>query len=187
LTDSSITTNRKTGKPLVGIVREWVIVLGVLTAGNMSRAEAEMKLRAYVPLLQDQFPAGAFTQESLHAVAAQCKWFPSYAEVIQHLRGWWREHRPAPPALPPPAPVPPRQPPTEAEIAHVHACVQQIIANMRSPFAERSDMPGPVQPRYASPELLDRINPLPGGRKRHAPEAATASNDQDRPVDPDAA
>ena len=44
----------------LGTVREWTIALGVLTAGNMTRAEAEMKLRAYVPLLQDQFPAGAF-------------------------------------------------------------------------------------------------------------------------------
>ena len=41
----------------------------------MTRAEAEMKLRAYVPLLQDHFPPGAFTQVSLHHVARQCKWF----------------------------------------------------------------------------------------------------------------
>jgi hypothetical protein len=54
---------------------------------------------------------------------------------------------------------------------------------------ERDDAPPAVTvadrtPRYASPELLDRINPLPGGVKRHAPEAAAASNDQDRAVDP---
>jgi len=39
-------------------------------------------------------------------------------------------------------------------------------------------------PRYATPEQLDRINPLPGGVKRHAPETTVAANDQDRAVDP---
>jgi len=169
-------------------VRQWCQSLGVLSAVSISRHEAEMKLAAYVPMLMDRFPDAAFTTASLEHVAARAvKGFPTYGELAEWLAEWWRAHRPMPPALPAPEPVQPRRPPTEAEIAHVHACVQQIIANMRSPFAERSDMPGPVQPRYASPELLDRINPLPGGRKRHAPEAAAASHDQDRPVDPDAA
>ena len=169
------------------VVRQWCQSLGVLSAVSITRHEAEMKLAAYVPTLMDRFPDAAFTTASLEHVAARAvKGFPTYGELAAWLAEWWREHRPLPPALPPPAPIPPRQPPTEAEIAHVHACVQQIIANMRSPFAER-DEPGPVQPRYASPELLDRINPLPGGRKRHAPEAAAASNDQDSPDDPAAA
>ena len=42
-------------------------------------------------------------------------------------------------------------------------------------------------PRYASPEQLDRINPLPGGVKRHAPEATAASNVPDSPQHPPAA
>jgi hypothetical protein len=93
---SDITTGKR---PPVATVREWTIALGILTAGQLTRAEAELKLRAYVPLLLDNFPVGAFTQDSLHHVAGQCKWFPSYAEVLAYLREWWREHRPAPPRI----------------------------------------------------------------------------------------
>ena len=175
----SITTSGK--RPPVSIVREWTVALGILTSGNMTRADAEMKLRAYVPLLQDNFPAAAFTQDSLHHVAAQCKWFPSYAEVIEHLRGWWRDHRPAPLALPPPDLPPPRDPPTPEEIAHVRRCVEEITAALRSSAIERDTEgrpieagPPPPTPRYLSPEQLDRINPLPNGFKRAAqPEPPT--------------
>ena len=60
----------------------------------------------------------------------------------------------------------PRVPPTPEEIEYVHRCVQQIAANMRSPWSEREPEPLSVRPAYASPEVLDRINPLPNGRKR---------------------
>jgi hypothetical protein len=132
-----------------------------------------MKLAAYVPLLMDRFPDAAFTTASLEHVAARAsKGFPTYGELAAWLAEWWREHRPAPPALPPPEPIRQRQPPTPEEIAHVRRCVEQIVGAMRSPFAERSDAPGPVRPRYLTPEQLDRINPLPGGAKRHATAAA---------------
>ena len=149
----------------VGIVREWTIALGILTAGQMTRAEAEMKLRAYVPLLVDQFPVGAFTQDSLHHVAAQCKWFPSYAEVIEHLRGWWQQHRPMPPALPAPPPIRQRGEPTEAEREHVTRVAAEAVAALRSsaqPEADRRTFGA----RHLTPAQLDVLNPLPEGRKR---------------------
>lgn len=151
-------------------VREWTIALGVLTGdGKMTADDAELKLKAYVPLLLESFQPAAFTQSSLHHVAAACKWFPSYAEVVIHLRTWWRENRPIANALPAPAasaPEPERPPPTDEERAYVRRCVQEIVANMRSPFAE----PAAAAPRpmalHLTPAQLDVVNPLPGGRRR---------------------
>ena len=130
-----------------------------------------MRLAAFVPMLFDRFPDGAFTQESLeHCAARAVKGFPNYGELAGWLSDWWRIHRPMPPLLAKPKeapPLEPRVPPTEEEVAYVHECVQQIIANMHSPFSEpRDDHPRAPRPAYASPEVLDRINPLPNGRKR---------------------
>lgn len=152
----------------VGDVRNWVEALGVLCSDNMTPTEAEMKVQAYVPVLQDDFPPAAFCQDSLAHVARGCKFFPAYSDVHTHLSAWWRAHRPAPPrALPPPAPMQQREPPTEEEIAHVRACVQQIIANLHSRDSEpRFDEPMAPQPQYLTPWQLDRVNPLPNGRRR---------------------
>lgn len=157
----------------VGVVRQWCQSLGVLSAVSITRQEAEMKLGAYVPLLQDRFPDAAFTLDSLqHCAALAVKGFPTYGELAGWLSDHWREHRPLPPLLEKPKEAPPREPrvpPTEEEVAYVHGCVQQIIANMHSPFSEgRDDHPRAPRPAYASPEVLDRINPLPNGRKRVA-------------------
>jgi hypothetical protein len=164
-------------------VRKWITALGVLTAGNMTRVEAEMKLRAYVPLLQDRFPPAAFTQSSLEAVASQCRFFPSYADVAAHLADWWRDHRPAPPALPPPPVEPPREPPTPEAIAYVHQRVREIVATLRAPPLYAEQQSGGLddeddlraRPRYLDPALLDQINPLPNGRKRTDANQATAA------------
>jgi hypothetical protein len=170
-------------KPKVSDVRhQWVTALGVLTSGNMTRAEAEMKLRAYVPLLQDEFPPAAFCQDSLSAVARQCQWFPSYAEVARHLSEWWRAHRPAPVALPPPPAPEPRPPPTPEEVAHVRELVAEVTSALRAAALYRDsrafdlDPPRP-QPRYLTPEQLDSINPLPNGRKR-VPQQFTEATDR---------
>ena len=82
-----------------------------------------MKLAAYVPLLFDRFPDGAFTKASLEHVARPCvKVFPTYPELAGYLSDWWRAQRPAPPALPALSPPTPRRPdPTPEEIAHTCA------------------------------------------------------------------
>lgn len=154
----------------VSVVRQWCQSLGVLSAVSISREEAELKLRAYVPMLMDRFPDGAFTTASLEHVAAHAvKGFPTYGELATWLSDWWKEHRPLPPLLNGPAkeaPRPePREPPTEEEVAYVHARVQQIVGAMRSPLSERNDDARP-RPAYLSPGMLDEINPLPNGVKR---------------------
>jgi hypothetical protein len=157
-------------KTHVGVAREWTVSLGILTAISISREEANMKLAAFLPMLMSDFEDGAFTKESLNHVAKACvKGFPTYPELHNHLRDWWREHRPMPPLLAKPKeapPLEPRVPPTDEEVAHVRRCVEQIIANMRDPFGQRSGSPMAPRPAYMTPAQLDQINPLPNGRKR---------------------
>lgn len=141
-----------------------------------------MKLAAYVPLLIDRFPDAAFTAGSLEYVAARAvKGFPTYGELAAWLGDWWRENRPAPPALPAPPPIRERGEPTEEEKAHVSRVVAETVAFLRSHAQPEADLPR-AGPRYLSAEQLDQINPLPEGRKRYAP-----ANDTDPPFGPDAA
>ena len=163
------------------VVRQWCQSLGVLSAVSISRQEAEMKLAAYVPLLFDRFPDAAFTTASLEHVAARAvKGFPTYGELAAWLSEWWSAHRPALPALPPPDIPPPRPPPTPEEVAYVHQRVAECVAAMRSSAIDADTVGRSLdealtfrpRPRYLTPEQLDRINPLPNGRKRS--DAATS-------------
>jgi hypothetical protein len=149
----------------VSEVRNWVEALGVLCSDNMTPTEAEMKTLAYVPMLQSDFPPEAFCQDSLSHVVRECKFFPAYSEVYAHLRAWWREHRPLPPALPPPEPIRQRDEPTEEEKAHVSRIVAELVRDLRASSQPEEDR-RPPGPSYLTPAQLDRVNPLPGGAKR---------------------
>jgi hypothetical protein len=164
----------------VGDVRNWVEALGVLCSDTMTPTEAEMKVLAYVPMLQSDFPPEAFCQDSLSAVVRKCRYFPSYSDVHAHLRAWWREHRPLPPALPPPAPIRQRDEPTEAEKAHVTRIVAELTAELRrkpldyevlegnNELPPQQEDPQTRRPRayHLTPAQLDIVNPLPDGKKR---------------------
>lgn len=78
-------------------ITQWLNALGTLTAGTLTTDEARAKIAAYVPLLAARFEPAAFTAASLEFVASQCKFFPAYGEVVDHLRSWWHENRPANP------------------------------------------------------------------------------------------
>lgn len=75
-------------------VRRWLATLGMVVAGAMPADEARMRIEVIAPLLEDQFPAWAFTAASLQAVARGAKFFPAYAELAEALSGWLRENRP---------------------------------------------------------------------------------------------
>jgi hypothetical protein len=146
-----------------------------------------MKLAAYVPLLASEFPAAAFTTESLQHVARLChRGFPTYPEIANHLSMWWRENRTLPRIA---APVlEERPPPTPEEIAYVRGRVDEIVRNLRAAELYRTsqivDLPSAKfspGPRYLTPEQLDIINPLPNGRKR-VPQADRPAGSTDRPT-----
>lgn len=175
------------------VVRQWCQSLGILSAVSISRQEAEMKLAAYVPLLADRFPDGAFTTASLEYVARQAiKGFPTYGELAAWLAEWWRATRPPPLALPAPPPIRQRGEPTPEEIEHVTRVVAETIAALRAgaqPVEEWRTARTP-KPSYLSPEQLDRINPLPNGRKRtdaNQPAPPASAELRAAPVGPDAA
>ena len=66
------------------IVDRWVAALGTLVAGgNLTVEEARVKGAAYAAMLE--YPSSAFSRASLDAAARKFRWFPSYAEVCEHL------------------------------------------------------------------------------------------------------
>jgi hypothetical protein len=166
----------------VRVVREWLVSLGVLSAVSMSRAEAEMKLGAFVPMLMREFTDVAFTPDSLAYVARQCKYFPTYGELCGYLSEWWRDNRPHPVAIAPPPPEPEAPPPSPEQLARVRHLVRGLAAEWAAPPLYQP----PRAPRHLSNDQLVEayrracIN-APG---RFAPAAAEPSA---APLDPDAA
>lgn len=78
------------------MVASWLRRLGSLTAPNMPMDDARQRVEAYADMLRERYPASAFTRESLEAVAAGSKFFPSYGEVCERLTKFWKDNRPAP-------------------------------------------------------------------------------------------
>ena len=64
-------------------VERWIEALGALTAAPQGEDEAARKTRAYAAMLE--FPASAFSRRSLDAAARRFRFFPSYAELTEHL------------------------------------------------------------------------------------------------------
>ncbi len=81
------------------LVTSWLSDLANLTAGTAPLADAKTKVAAIAGMLAEDFPAGAFTRQSLNVVARACKFFPSYSELCSTLGAWWIEHRPPPSQL----------------------------------------------------------------------------------------
>ena len=61
----------------------WISALGTLTASKPGEADGSAKAQAYAAMVE--FPASAFTRSSLDAAARKFRWFPSYAELVEHL------------------------------------------------------------------------------------------------------
>ena len=76
-------------------IDKWLILLGVLASVSQSEEEIEARNATLIPFL-DRFPDQAFTMGSLEFVARHCRFFPTYAELVEHLGSWWlANNRPA--------------------------------------------------------------------------------------------
>jgi len=135
------------------LVRRWLVDLSRLTAARLSHDEAVDFAQTFAPMLAMRFPNEAFNIVSLEAVAAECKYLPAYGELVPKLREWWRQHRPHPPALPPP-PIRERDEPTEEECAHVTRVAEEAIAALRSDAQPVADYRRPVS-RHLTREQLE--------------------------------
>ncbi len=80
-------------------VTSWLNDLNDLTAGQTPLADAKRKIAAIALMLAEEYPAGAFTRQSLVLVATAHNWFPSYAQIVAVLSPWWKERRPMPKLL----------------------------------------------------------------------------------------
>lgn len=71
------------------VAMTWLAQVGILSAGKMSVDEAKARISAYVALLD--FPAVCYGPESLKRAGSKFKFFPSFAEVEEHLSRevWW--------------------------------------------------------------------------------------------------
>ena len=114
---------------LEAVVR-WLNDLATISPPAPGGQELQSRIAGLASLLAGDFPPAAFSRDSFKAVARECKFFPSYAEVCAILSPWWRQHRPLPPLLPEPMPEPlPER--TPEEIVHVEALVRQTVAALQ--------------------------------------------------------
>jgi hypothetical protein len=113
------------------VARRWLIDLGRLTAIRSNPDDAVDFVEAMAPMLAMRFPDEAFTAASLEAVAAECKYLPTYGELVGYLHAWWRDHRPRPRALPSP-PIRQRDEPTHEEREHVTRVTAETLAALQS-------------------------------------------------------
>lgn len=86
------------------LARQWLTQLGRLNGIKIAPEEAGDYLDAFAPMLAKRFDDSAFTAESLEHVAAQCKYLPTYGELVPLLTTWVGQHRETQRlmALPPP-------------------------------------------------------------------------------------
>ena len=130
-----------------GSVALFVVRLGKLCAVPAGLTEADVLSRVgeYAALLCGEMECGAFTDASFAYVAARCRFFPAYAELLDHLRAWWRENRPALPALPAPR-EPDREEPTNEQRDAVSRAVQTATAILAESIAEKQAAAGGGKP-----------------------------------------
>ena len=73
------------------IARRWLIDLGRLTLAKGTPADADDFIETMTPMLAMRFPNEMFCVVSLEYVAAECKFLPTYGELVALLRDWKRQ------------------------------------------------------------------------------------------------
>jgi hypothetical protein len=77
------------------IVQRWLIRLGRFTAAKLTEADAAEFVEDFAPFLAMRFPDETFNNVSLEFVMAECKYLPTYGELVALLREW-KQQLPAP-------------------------------------------------------------------------------------------
>jgi hypothetical protein len=67
-------------------VDAWLIDLGRLTSARITAEDAMEFVDRYAPLLAQRFSDSAFSRASAEHVAAECKFLPTYGEIVALLR-----------------------------------------------------------------------------------------------------
>jgi len=73
------------------IVRRWLISLGQLTLAKGTPEDADDFVDTMAPMLAIRFPDETFGVVSLEYVAAECRYLPTYGELVALLRDWKRQ------------------------------------------------------------------------------------------------
>ena len=83
------------------IIASWLAQLAKVTRHKQGRlsddevAALKDERAIYAELLAMDLPSGAFTLDSLHAVAQGHSFFPAYDEIRRTVQAWWNENKPA--------------------------------------------------------------------------------------------
>jgi hypothetical protein len=135
-------------------VTGWLSDLANLSAGTTPLADAKIKIASLATALVEIYPPAAFTRQSLLAVAKNCKFFPSFAELCAALTPWWNDNRPVLPALPAPyehVPTPERTRPTTDGLRSIRDLIAEndafLHAQYDAIYNRNSKQSAALQPR----------------------------------------
>lgn len=130
------------------LVGDWLARLGVLVAGNLTAADARIKIAAYAADLD--FPALCFTDATRAQAGVAFKFFPTFSELSEFLSAVVRPHRVKLDRLRVIAGLPVEQKPrrqgwsdlTPAErLAH-----EAMMARLKQELADNEPIPKPIYP-----------------------------------------
>lgn len=68
------------------LVEQWLASLGRLCASRISVEDARDFVADFAPMLASRFTDETFSHRSLEHVAAECKYLPTYGEIVALLR-----------------------------------------------------------------------------------------------------
>lgn len=139
------------------LTRKWLVALGHLCATPSNGEEASARVDAMGPMLANRFPQWVWNRDSLEHVAAQCRWFPAYAECVEHVRAWMRDNPERGPeriAAPVHEPPPRRPCPTAEEVAAVQRAMAEFKAEMAAKRIADTPARGVLRPSHLHGEAL---------------------------------
>ena len=166
------------------IIVGWLANLAKLTRHKQGRltpedlADLKDERALYATMLAKDLPSGAFTADSLHAVAQGNAFFPAYDEIRSTVQAWWNDHRPhSAPRLSGPDDAP-----------GLSVMDASWLAHYRRRRVEIEDAPGYVaMDRRASPHafVCTDMGRLESLIRRHSPAAWAVIVGKPPPAEPD--